>query len=485
MRHNPTKVHEEHERKNTWQKLLEGVRWYRPGTTPQEKKLLFKLDVSILLFGCLSTFSKTLDNNSLTNAYVTGMTTDLNLKGNELNYLTAVYYSSYLALMIPASFLLTRSPIQRVLPTMEILWGLCTLGCAFVHNIRELYVCRFLLGGTETVAFTGLVYIIGSWYVREEMGIRMALYNIASPLGGMIAGYLMTGTYKGLNGVHGMAGWRWLFIICFAITVPCALVGYVLFPSSPNNTKPSWWLSQAEIDLANRRIELEGVKKFEKKIEWRQLSRVLKAWPWYCFVFAWILFDENQYFGTTPFSLYMKYTDHQYPVSKINNYPTMSKAVTIVTTIIGCYYADKTGDRFLPCLVVTSLTLISAIVLLVYDVSEFGRIFCFSMSGAASSMNPFLMTWASDVVKDDPEFRSLITASMNCIGQCFLAWVPIFTFPTVDAPRFKTGFIFSVITALLHVMLVIFINYLQKRDKKIGKIRTTNEYNYEKNNSKY
>jgi ACS family pantothenate transporter-like MFS transporter len=56
--------------KTKWQRLKEGVQWYRPGTTTAEKKMLFKLDCSILVFGCLSSFSKTLDNSSLTNAYV-------------------------------------------------------------------------------------------------------------------------------------------------------------------------------------------------------------------------------------------------------------------------------------------------------------------------------------------------------------------------------------------------------------------------------
>ncbi|KAJ8102411.1 major facilitator superfamily domain-containing protein [Lipomyces tetrasporus] len=456
--------------KTKWQKLKEGVEWYRPGTTAQEKKLLFKLDCAILVFGCLSSFSKTLDNSSLTNAYVSGMKEDLNLGGNDLNYLTAVYYSSYLTFMIPGSFLLTRLPIQRVLPTMEILWGVCTFGCAWAHSLRDLYVCRFFLGACETVAFTGLIYVIGSWYLREEMGVRVALFNISSPLGSMISGYLQTATYTRLEGHHGMAGWRWLFIVCFCITLPCALIGYVFFPNSPNNTKPTWWLSQAEIDLANKRLQEEGIRKIEKKIKWKELLRVLKDWPWYCFVFAWCLFDQNQYFSSTPFSLYLKNTDSvKYTIPQINNYPTVSKAVTIVTTVLGCYYADKTGDRFTPCLVATVLTTVAAGILLGWNVSEGGRLFAFFVAGIASSMNPFQMSWASDVVKEDPEARSLITASMNCIGQVFLAWVPIFTFPVPHAPRFMRGFTFSLITSVLHVLLVILIFFLERRDLRSGK----------------
>ncbi|KAK7203292.1 putative allantoate permease [Myxozyma melibiosi] len=457
------------EEKSKWARLREGVNWYIPGTTAREKKLLLKLDLSILLFGCLSTFSKTLDNNSLTNAYVSGMKEDLGLGGNDLNYLQAVYYASYLSFMIPASFALTRLPIQRILPTMEVLWGACTFGCAWCQNLTQLYVCRFFLGGCETVAFTGLIYIIGSWYRRGEIGVRFSLYTIASPLGGMISGYLQTATYTNLNGTHGLEGWRWLFVVCFCITVPCAAIGFVFFPNSPEYTKPSWWLTQDDIDLTMERLRSEKIQQISKqKVNYRRLAKkCLLDWHWYFFVFAWCLYDQNQYFSGTPFSLYLKANSDRYSVANINNYPTVVKAISIFVTLLGGYYSDKTLDRYTPCLITAVLTLIGAIILCVFDVSEGARIFAFFVAGAANSMNNFQMTWASDVTKDDPEVRSLITASMNCIGQVFLAWVPILTFPSNKAPRFKKGFTFSVITAALHVVTVTAIFLLERRDRAV------------------
>ncbi|KAK9459442.1 major facilitator superfamily domain-containing protein [Lipomyces oligophaga] len=456
--------------KTKWERLREGVSWYRPGTTKEEKRLLRKLDSSILLFGCLSTFTKTLDNNSLTNAYVSGMKEDLNLGGNDLNYLQAVYYCSYLTFMIPASFLLTRLPIHRILPTMEILWGCCTFGCAWVTNLNQLYVCRFFLGGCETVAFTGVLYVIGSWYLVEEMGCRMAMYQLASPLGGMIAGYLMTATHTHLDGRSGRAGWRWLFIVCFCITIPCAAIGFTFFPSTPSNTKPTWWLSQADIDLTNRRLREEGIRKLEKRINWKALTRILRDWPWYFFVFGWCLYDQNQYWSGTPFSLYMKgYTPANYSVSQINNYPTVVKAVAIVVIVVGSYYSDKTGDMYSPAMVSAIFQFVGAVMLRVFNVGEGGRLFAYFIGGFATGISTFQMTWASSVVKEDPEARSIITASMNCIGQVFLAWVPIFTFPSDKAPYFKKGFTFSVITGILHMLLLTAIFFLERRDLKSGR----------------
>lgn len=50
---------------------MTALRWYpKNGMKSSEKSLLLKLDLSILLFGCMSFFTKYLDQASITNAYV-------------------------------------------------------------------------------------------------------------------------------------------------------------------------------------------------------------------------------------------------------------------------------------------------------------------------------------------------------------------------------------------------------------------------------
>lgn len=59
-----------------------------------------------------------------------GMKEDLHLKGNELNYITIVFWTSYCVLMIPACYLLTRTRVNIALSALEAIWGLFTFGCA-------------------------------------------------------------------------------------------------------------------------------------------------------------------------------------------------------------------------------------------------------------------------------------------------------------------------------------------------------------------
>lgn len=56
-----------------------------------ESKLILKLDGLIIVFVFLAYWAKVLDSSATSTAYVSGMKEDLNLYGNQLNYLQTVY----------------------------------------------------------------------------------------------------------------------------------------------------------------------------------------------------------------------------------------------------------------------------------------------------------------------------------------------------------------------------------------------------------
>jgi ACS family pantothenate transporter-like MFS transporter len=84
----------------------------------------------------------------------------------------------------------------------------------------------FWVGLFESVYFPCLVYIIGSWYTRQERAKRVTLFYCTSSLAQMFNGYLQVGAYDSLNGHLGHAGWQWLFIISGIIALAAGLLGY-------------------------------------------------------------------------------------------------------------------------------------------------------------------------------------------------------------------------------------------------------------------
>ncbi|KAI1100065.1 MFS general substrate transporter [Jackrogersella minutella] len=450
---------------------MTSIGWYPKDMPIEEKRLILKLDLSILVFGCLSFFTKYLDQQSITNAYVSGMKEELGMYGDQLNYLTATFWASYCTFMIPACYFLTHYPANRILPALEIGWGLSTFGLAWARNVETLYAMRFFTGLFECCSFTGTIYIIGSWYKPGEIGRRVALFFIASPLGTMFAGYLQAAAYTKLNQVHGLAGWRWLFIVDAIITLAIAALGFFVFPDVPTRKKPRV-LTGEEHALGRERIE-GLVAPPELQLSGDIFRRVFSRWHWYFFVLQWTLMDQNFLPGSTPFSLYLKAKSDLYSVVQINTIPTIVTAVSIVVAFFCGIIADITGRFWVPAIAVTFPVLVGMILLVVWDVGESGRLAGFILTGFEAACSPLTMGWASVVMAGDAEERAVVTASMNAIGQAITAGTQVVQFPAIGAPNFHGGFISILATAVGQLIMIFVILFLSHRDDKRQRVVVT------------
>ncbi len=84
--------------------------WFSPSDTPEERRLVLKLDALILVFVFLAYWAKVLDQSAAATAYVSGMRESLGLYGNELNYLNTSYMVGFVALQIPLTLLVRICP---------------------------------------------------------------------------------------------------------------------------------------------------------------------------------------------------------------------------------------------------------------------------------------------------------------------------------------------------------------------------------------
>lgn len=58
-----------------------------------------------------------LDKAALSFATLMGILTDLNLKGNDYNWASSIYYFGYLAASYPAAALMVRLPVGKTIST--------------------------------------------------------------------------------------------------------------------------------------------------------------------------------------------------------------------------------------------------------------------------------------------------------------------------------------------------------------------------------
>lgn len=322
--------------------------WHPKGLPASEKKLLFKIDLFILTYGCLAYFTKWLDQANLSNAYVSGMREDLAMYGNQFNLASTCFSVGQILGPIPANILLTWIPPRFLLPGLELLWAGLTIGTYAVqdvnqvctcgsliystyppylsrymytiicikrkeridnnnnnnHNQNQLYPIRFFVGFLEGSTFVGIQYVLGSWYKRTELGKRTAIFACAAYVGTMISGYLQSAVLAGLNGTHGLAAWRWVFIIDGLITIVVALFGLVVFPDTPQRTQ-AFYLSEAERRRCVERMAEDG-RAETSQFTWALFVRAMRSWQLYVLTILWMY-------------VFSDYVPLKYPLSLTND----------------------------------------------------------------------------------------------------------------------------------------------------------------------
>lgn len=321
---------------------------------------------------------------------------------------------------VPTQILLTYIRPSYFLGTVEMIWGVFVLCMAAAKHVNTIYAMRFLIGLFEASSYPGLIAVLASWYTPRELGKRVAILQSASALGAMWAGYLQAAVFAGLNGAHGIPGWKWGFIVNGAITIPVGLLGYFCLPDSPANSRARW-LTAEDIEYAKIRMARVG-RAPAKGLSRATLRRVFGSWHLWAFALPygfWVI--NGQAIGFL--ILWLKSTK-RYSIVKINLIPTGGYALEIVTAIGFAALSDYLGVRW-PVIVLTGLIgLFSAIVLTVWDVS-FGLHFAahlliFSTIGGSA----LILTWVSELVGDDAEARILIVAILNTLAYVFNAALP-------------------------------------------------------------
>lgn len=182
---------------------------------------------------------KYLDQGNMANAYVSGMQEELNMYGNEYTYAGSVYTIAYAVMQIPSTLIIQKVRPSLWLAVMEVCWGAFTFAQAGMHNVGQLYAFRFLVGLFESSFFPSLLYVLGSWYTKTELAKRVALFHMTAPLGSAFGGYLQAAVFKTLDGSHGLAGWRWLYVICGVSVETCPTINNELTDSTSVHDRSS------------------------------------------------------------------------------------------------------------------------------------------------------------------------------------------------------------------------------------------------------
>ncbi|KAK4897219.1 hypothetical protein LTR27_005112 [Elasticomyces elasticus] len=205
--------------------------------------------VSLLYLFCF------IDRANIGNAKIAGFDKDLGLQGYDYNVVLSVFYVSYILFEIPSNIICKKVGPGWFIPTITLLFGICSIGTAFVHNRAQACGVRFVLGIFEAGMLPGIAYYMSRWYRRSELAFRLSLYIVMAPLAGAFGGLLASGILK-LSHFGGLHTWRMIFAIEGIITCGLALISYATLTDRPATAK---WLTAEERDMAIARVKAERV----------------------------------------------------------------------------------------------------------------------------------------------------------------------------------------------------------------------------------
>ncbi|KAG7102851.1 Pantothenate transporter liz1 like protein [Verticillium longisporum] len=432
--------------------------WYPSHYPVEERKLLRKLDLSILVFGCLSFFCRFLGQQNITNAYVSGMREDLGAFGNELNYYVVAYNTAYVLGQIPLMALQTKAKIAPfLLPSLQIVWAVVAFCQSEIKHSWRLYILRAITGFLEASSFGGTHLILGSWFKNEELFKRAGVWFMGNSLGSMFSGYLQAAAYRNLDGVYGRAGWRWLFIVQGIITLPLAFLGFAFWPGLPSSPR-RWFFTAEDHALAVKRIptvENEG-------ITWKTFKYTLSRPMWWICVPCYIMLCQAHYW-TGYMALWLRHAG--YSIELVNILPTFIDLLRALSSWLGTTLAGCLSLRGLWSFQ-ASFVFFALIVLSVWNVPDVLKFCAFYFGGFSGMASPILYSWVNFTLKENYGERGLIISSMMTLGFCNQIWIPLFTFPTVEAPRFPNGYPAATVFEFTMWAILMFGTWYMKRWKQ-------------------
>ena len=154
-----------------------------------------------------------------------------------------VFFLGYFFFEVPSNIIMHKVGARRWIARIMVSWGILSAAMMFVEGATSFYVLRFLLGLAEAGFFPGIIYYLTRWYPADRRGRATSLFLTAVALAGVIGGPLSGWILRDTNGVAGLAGWQWMFLI---EGIPSIITGFFLLRYLDDKVEDAKWLTDAE-----------------------------------------------------------------------------------------------------------------------------------------------------------------------------------------------------------------------------------------------
>ena len=219
-------------------------------TVTLETKTLARVTMRLVPFLILCYFIAYLDRVNVGFAALQ-MNKDLGLSSAAFGFGAGIFFIAYFFFEVPSNLLLEKFGARRWIARIMFTWGLLAGAMAFIPNIARatglsaesvFYGLRILLGIAEAGFFPGIIFFLTLWfpgvYRARIIGYFMAAIPLSTVIGAPVSGALL-----GLDGISGLAGWQWMYLI---EALPALLLSVVVLVYLTDRPADAMWLQADE-----------------------------------------------------------------------------------------------------------------------------------------------------------------------------------------------------------------------------------------------
>ncbi|KQP80296.1 MFS transporter [Methylobacterium sp. Leaf117] len=204
-----------------------------------ERATMRRVAWRLVPFICLLYFIAFIDRVNIGFAALT-MNKDLGFSSSVFGFGAGIFFFGYFLFEVPSNIVLDKVGARLWIARVMITWGMLSGAFAFIEGEKSFYALRFLLGAAEAGFFPGIILYLTYWFPARYRAGVVSLFMAAAPVSVLI-GSPLSGALLAMEGVLGLHGWQWMFII---EAIPAVILGVVVLFYMTDRPEKAKWLTE-------------------------------------------------------------------------------------------------------------------------------------------------------------------------------------------------------------------------------------------------
>ncbi|KGO48205.1 Major facilitator superfamily domain, general substrate transporter [Penicillium expansum] len=335
---------------------------------------------------------------ALTGNFASIISVDQNIinLGNQLMFLGVI------VLEIPSNIILHKIGPRQWISAQVCVFGIVACLQVLVRNKLGFLLTRTFLGLAEAGYIPGAMYTLSTWYTKQELTKRIAIFFFGM-FGGTAVSPLLGAALLKLDGKMGLFGWQWIFLVEGLFSI---VVSIILFFFLPEHKEVSVLPNQVHLSQPgglgpmHKPLPHPGKTHISFNLVWKTLTNVRK-WPHFiatgCVFATW-----------SPLTTYTPsiFVELGFSRIKANALCAIGSLLTLPVILFFAWISDKSNKRGLAVMVAIFVYLIALVILriMVHRVDNWGKFGLWTAVNAlAVGYHPIHNSWIQINCKSSEE----------------------------------------------------------------------------------